>query len=94
LSDSQKRKKFAYRTDERSELHRLAKKFGTDPYTGECYTESVVCHKIGKTYHIVIPETIAEKFLIPQEFIEKDEHILLMIKPVEIDGNYIFFRRL
>jgi hypothetical protein len=94
-SNSKKRKeRFSFHIDERNEIHRLARKYGTDPHTGECYTEAVPCNKVGKTYRITIPESVAEKFLIPQEFIDQDEHILLMIKPVEIDGNYIFFRRL
>jgi len=50
-------------------------------------------------YSIQVPIEIAEKFLLKEDFMEENERraraefTLFMIKPVEGDGNYIFFRR-
>lgn len=86
--------KIKYSTEERDYIRMLATKYGTNPYTGECHVETVKVHKLPKFYSIMIPIEVAEKFLIPQEFLEEDTHDLLMVKPVDGDDNYIFFRRL
>lgn len=93
LPDNRK-KTIKYNTEERDRLRKLAEIYGTNPFTGECYTEEVDIRKKGPIYYIYMHESVAEKFLIPQEFMDQADHKLLMIKPVDGDDNYIFFRRL
>ena len=83
-----------YSTEERDYIRALAAKYGTNPFTGECHTEVVKVHKLHKFYSIMIPTEVAEKFLIPEEFLDEDSHDIIMIKPIDGDDNYIFFRRL
>lgn len=86
--------KIKYNTEERDNLRRMAQIYGTNPFSGKCYTEEIKVHKMGGYYNILVPEKVAEKYLIPEEFLYEDTHTLLMIKPVDGDDNYIFFRRL
>jgi hypothetical protein len=83
-----------YNTEERDHLRKMAHIYGTNPFNGKCYVEEVTMQKKGQVYYIYMHESVAEKYLIPQEFLDEHSHTLLMIKPVDGDDNYIFFRRL
>lgn len=90
-----------FKTDERQTLQDLIKKYKCNPFTGECHVEEVSIHKIGKTYHIVLSEQQMSGFFDDDYIIREDKSVsngayselLMMIKPISEDNNYIFFRR-
>lgn len=86
-----------FRTEERDKIHKLVEQYACSPFTGKCYIEETTFNRDKKTglYHIILSESQLEKFRIKEDFLAPNgsTQILLMIKPTEVDNDYIIFRK-